>query len=228
MAKIRTTESLGRYSDLPALLYVLKHRQITLLDRATWDDTNDSYYLLKYKEKKHLKIFSHGSAGVCINFHRAKLTQALRSQPGVTVRDVKYRKVREARKRIEPPKLDDLPFLKRLAFVAEEEVRAVYESSDKALRFLDIPIDLSMILRITLSPWIHDRIKAATKDAIYAIPGCKNLDIRRSTLIGNAEWKELGDDAANPSLETLGDRTCPCEDRQVTFRSNCQKLPQNF
>jgi hypothetical protein len=117
------------------LLYVLKHRQITLLDPATWDDTNDSYYLLKYKEKKHLKtvlalcltkaeetyhhwkIFSHGSAGVCINFHRAKLTQALRSQPGVTVRHVKYRKVREARKRIKPPKLYDLPFLKRLAFV---------------------------------------------------------------------------------------------------------------
>jgi hypothetical protein len=72
---------------------MLKHRQITVLDPATWDDTNDSYYLLKYKEKKsqdrlgalphkgrgnyhHWKIFSHGSAGVCINFH---LTQALRS-----------------------------------------------------------------------------------------------------------------------------------------------------
>jgi hypothetical protein len=85
-----------------------------------------------------------------------------------------------------------------------------------------------MILRITLSPWIHDRIKAATKDAIYAILGCKNLDIRRSTLIGNAEWKKLAMTQPKPSLETLGDRTCPCEDHQITFRSNCQKIPQNF
>ena len=55
MAKIRATEALRRYTDLPALLYLLKHRKITLLDPATWDDTNDSYYLLKYKEKKNLK-----------------------------------------------------------------------------------------------------------------------------------------------------------------------------
>ena len=214
MAKTRSTESLRRYTDLPALLHMLKHRNITLLDPASWDDTNDSYYLLKYKEKKNLKsvlalclteaeetyhhwrIFSHGSAGVCISFHRVNLIAALQSQTGVVVKDVQYRKVREARKRIETPKLSDLPFLKRYAFIAEEEVRAVYESSDKAVKFLDVPIDLRSVLRITLSPWIHDRLKTATKDAIYAIPGCSGLDVRRSTLIGNAEWKKLGDEAA--------------------------------
>ncbi len=55
MAKTRSTESLRRYTDLPALLHLLKHRKITLLDPSTWDDTNDSYYLLKYKERKGLK-----------------------------------------------------------------------------------------------------------------------------------------------------------------------------
>lgn len=214
MALISKTDSLRRYTDLPVLLNMLKHRQITLLDPATWDDTNDSYYLLKYKEKKNLKtvlalclteavetyhhwrIFSHGSAGVCINFHRANLTKALLSRPGVAIKKVDYRKVREAHKLAQPPHLNELPFLKRYAFKAEEEVRAVYESRVETVPFLDISIDLSWILRITLSPWIHDRLKGATKDAIYAIRGCESLDVRRSTLVGNAEWKKLGDEAA--------------------------------
>ena len=213
MAKIRATEALRRYTDLPALLYLLKHRKITLLDPATWDDTNDSYYLLKYKEKKNLKtllalclteaeethhhwrVFSHGPAGICISFHRANLIRALQAVPGVTVKGVSYRKVREAQKQIKPPSLGDLPFSKRYAFVAEEEIRAVFESDVKPLKFLDIDFDLGSILRITLSPWINDRLKTAVKEAIHAIPGCVHLDVRRSTLIGNAEWKKLGDEA---------------------------------
>ena len=213
MGTVRSTEALRRYTDLPALLYLLKHRRITLLDPGTWDDTNDSYYLLKYKERKQLKsvlalcmtqadetyhhwrVFSHGSAGVCISFHRDKLLASLRSQPGMIVKKVGYRKVREARQQVSPPKIADLPFLKRAAFEAEQEVRAVYESNNKEVRFLDVEIDLGSILRITLSPWIHNRLKSATKEAISAIPGCENLDVRRSTLVGNAEWKKLGDKA---------------------------------
>lgn len=213
MATIRATETLRRYTDLPALLHMLKHRKVTLLDPASWDDTNDSYYLLKYKEKKplksvlalcltradetyhHWRIFSHGSSGVCIAFHRERLLQALLAQQGMVVKDVKYRKVREARRRVLPPQVSELPFLKRAAFQPEEEVRAIYESTKQEVKFLDVPIELDSILRITLSPWIHDRLKDATKDAIRAIPGCERLDVRRSTLIGNAEWKKLGDEA---------------------------------
>jgi hypothetical protein len=94
MARIRSIETLRRYTDLPALLHMLKHCCITLLDPTTWDDTNDSYYLLKYKEKRkletvlalcltqadetyyHWRVFSHGPAGVCIDFHRADLITA--------------------------------------------------------------------------------------------------------------------------------------------------------
>ena len=46
---------LRRYTDLPALLYLLRTRSITLLDPSSWDDKNDSYYLEKYKEKKSLQ-----------------------------------------------------------------------------------------------------------------------------------------------------------------------------
>jgi hypothetical protein len=213
MATIRATEALRRYTDLPALLHMLKHKKITLVDPASWDDTNDSYYLLKYKDKKSLKsvlalcltqadetyhhwrVFSHGSAGVCIAFHRERLLKSLLAKDGVVVKDVKYRKVREARKQIRPPKISELPFLKRAAFEPEEEVRAIFESKRKKSTFLDVPLDLSSVLRVTLSPWIPYRLKGAVKDAIHSIPGCEHLDVRRSTLVGNAEWKKLGDKA---------------------------------
>jgi len=86
---------LRRYTHLPALLYMLNERKITLLSPATWDDTNDSHYLLRYKEKKKLKtvlalcfsqsdetyhhwrIFSGSAAGVCIRFDQDSLRDAL-------------------------------------------------------------------------------------------------------------------------------------------------------
>ena len=192
---------------------MLTHHCITLLDPATWDDTNDSYYLLRYKEKRglktvlalclteadetyhHWRIFSHGPAGVCIDFHRADLIAALRREAGVTVKQVEYRKIRVDRRQVSPPKVSELPFLKRQGFLAEKELRAVYESLTKELKFLDIQIGLSCIRRITLSPWLNYRLKPATADAIHAIHGCAGLDVRRSTLIGNSEWRKLGDQA---------------------------------
>ena len=46
---------LRRYTNLPALLYLLRERKITLLDPASWDDKNDSYFLSLYHQKKQLK-----------------------------------------------------------------------------------------------------------------------------------------------------------------------------
>jgi len=36
---------LRRYTNIPALLYLLRERKITLLDPASWDDKNDFYFL---------------------------------------------------------------------------------------------------------------------------------------------------------------------------------------
>ena len=192
---------------------MLKHCCVTLLDPATWDDTNDSYYLLKYREKRNLKsvlalclteaeetyhhwrVFSHGTAGVCIDFHRADLISTLESEPGITVHPVQYRKVRVDGRQVSPPSVQELPFLKRQGFIAEQEIRAVYESSTKITKFLDIKFDPALIRRITLSPWLNQRLKRPIMEAIHAIPGCAGLDVRRSTLVGNAEWKKLGDEA---------------------------------
>ncbi len=74
---------LRRYTDLPALIYLLNERKITLLDPKSWDDQNDAYFLALYKEKKnlrsvlalcfsqapetyhHWRVFASGSSGAC-------------------------------------------------------------------------------------------------------------------------------------------------------------------
>jgi hypothetical protein len=192
---------------------MLRTKRITLLDPKTWDDTNDSYYLLKYKEKKDLKtvlalclteaeetyhhwrVFSQGSSGVCVHFDRQLFVVTLLKHQGVSVKEVVYRRVRDARRRSVVPKISELPFLKRAGFSAESEFRVVFESKTKSIPYLDIKIDLAVIKKITLSPWLNKRLSATVKELITDVPGCDEIEVRRSTLVGNTLWKKLGDEA---------------------------------
>lgn len=99
---------LRRYTDLPALLYLLKKRAITFLDPQFWDDSNDSHYLQLYKTGKgfssllalcftqsgeayqHWKVFAEGASGVCVELHKNQLLHAFDSVPGIQKRDVEY------------------------------------------------------------------------------------------------------------------------------------------
>lgn len=202
---------LRRYTDLTALIFLLNEKKITLLDPESWDDKNDSHYLSVYKEKKKLKsvlalcfsetgetyhhwrVFANGSGGVCIKFKRTSFVKALTKQPHLRMRQVKYLTLDA----IEGMTLSvkDLPFLKRYAFEHECEFRVVYESDATKTRKLDIPIPLSCIDKITLSPWMHPDLSSHIKRVLRGIDGCKSLDIVRSTLIGNERWKNLAEDA---------------------------------
>lgn len=202
---------LRRYSDLTALLYLLSTRRITLLDPDSWDDSNDSYYLALYKKKMRLKsvlalcftesderyhywkVFGAGPSGVCIQFDRAKLLKAAKQQSGLRLKPVEYVKLTQIRAR--QLQIKDLPFLKRYAFEHECEFRMIYESGADELRKLDIAVPLSSIDKITLSPWIHPDLSEFVKQRLRSIDGCRALRIGRSTLIGNEEWKKLGEAA---------------------------------
>jgi hypothetical protein len=213
MGTSASLEFLRRYTDLPALLYLLRQQKITLLDPASWDDTNDSYYLLKYKEKKpvksvlalcmteaeesyhHWKIFSQGPAGACIRFDKQSLLADFSKISGLTSREVTYLSIKDLRSSIRPIAVEDLPFLKRASFNAEAEYRVIFESSRKSVKYRDISIRLGSILRITLSPWLNQRLSDSVKKTIRAIPGCEDLEVVRSTMVGNREWKRSGDEA---------------------------------
>lgn len=206
-----TSRYLRRYTNLPALIYLLSERKLTLLDPRSWDDSNDSHYLGLYRERKNLKsvlvacftqadetyhhwrVFAPGSGGVCIRFVRSTLVKAVKRQPGLRIGPVSYLTLAELRG--ESMRVDDLPFLKRYAFEQENEFRIIYESKAKRLSKLDIDVPLSSIDRITLSPWIHPDLSERVRATIRSIHGGSGLSIVRSTLISNDEWKRLGEDS---------------------------------
>lgn len=209
-----SSDFLRRYTDVPALISLLTDRKITLLDPRAWDDSNDSYYLSIYKEKENLKtvlalcftqaaetyhhwrIFANGSGGVCVQFDRDALLKAVTNVSGIQAREVTYLKLNEIRSRT--LKVVDLPFLKRYPFENEDEFRIIYTSSTQARAALDIPIPLASITRVTLSPWLHTALYANLKAILKSIKGCSDLSIIRTTLIGNEEWKKLGEAATAP------------------------------
>lgn len=207
----RVTKFLRRYTNIPALIYLLRERKITLLDPRTWDDKNDSYFLSLYREKKscksvlalcftptdetyhHWRVFADGSSGACIRFNKPKLMTAIKKQPGTRAKIVEYLTLSDIRNR--NLKVQDLPFLKRSPYGDEREFRVIYESPTTKVNSLDIEIPLSCIDRITLSPWIPFALTAHLKQTIKEFEGCKSLRILRSTLISNEKWKTLGEGA---------------------------------
>jgi hypothetical protein len=205
----KANPDLRRYTELPSLIYMLTHRKITLLDPSSWDDKNDSYFLSLYRDKRKLKsvlalcftqagetyhhwrVFAPGSAGVCVQFDTTKLLSfCITKSTGVRAQSVEYLtlpKIREKRLTIRR-----LPFLKRAAFEAEDEIRLLWESQTEEIKSLPVPFRLDAIKRITLSPWMHPSLGKEVVALLRTIKGCEKLKIVRSTLIGNAEWMERG------------------------------------
>jgi len=112
--------------------------------------------------------------------------------PGARADKVNYLSFSDAR--IEIPRTERLPFLKRLPFRDENEFRIIYECRGEKLRSFNIPIDLSCIDEITISPWMAKALFPDIEQLLRSIEGCSKLKIRRSTLIGNDEWKSLAAD----------------------------------
>ena len=211
---------LRRYTDIPALLYLLRHRKLALVDPKKWEDTNDSYFLALYGERKKLKtvlaacftqtgeryhhwqVFADGPGGVCIVFNRRRLLKCVNAKKGTTANRVKYLEVKKLRKLRKLKKLwvDDLPFLKRWPYSDEREFRVIYQSSRKTLDILPVPISLRCIDRIILSPWIASALADDLKETLRSIRGCNNLKITNTTLISNETWKKAGDGATKRPL----------------------------
>jgi len=211
MTEKNMKQVLRRYTNIPALIYLLRERKITLLDPASWDDKNDSYFLSLYRQKKnlesvlalcftpayetyhHWRVFAGGSSGACISFDRRRLLAAVKKQAGVRSKTVQYLTLNDIKEM--NVKTAQLPFLKRSAYGDEREFRILYESSVQKDNTLDIAIPLACIDRITLSPWIPAVLSDHVKSTIKEIEGCSSIKVYRSTLISNESWKTLGEHA---------------------------------
>jgi hypothetical protein len=198
---------LRRYTHLPAVIHMLRSKSLTLLDPSTWDDSNDTFYVSEYKRRKKLssvlaicltgaeesyhywKVFAGHPSRVCIRLRQGILLKSLCSVPDVTVGLMDYQQMTVVRKR--ELSVDDFPFVKRNAYIDEKEVRVLWQSPTEARTSLELPIPVSCIGRVTLSPWLPKSLVEATKHTIQSIEGCSHLKVVRSTIIASEEWKNI-------------------------------------
>jgi hypothetical protein len=198
---------LRRYTNLAATINTLRHKKITLLDPASWDDRNDAYFLSQYRKRKpartvlalcfalapetyhHWRVFSQGTDGVCIEFDKDKLLHALQGCKELRAEPVIYKEIKEVR--ASRPNVDELPFLKRYPYRDEREFRLIYTDTNQDLDVKELDIPIECIRRVTLSPWLHASLSESVKATLSEIEGCKELAIYRSQLIEYEKWKRV-------------------------------------
>ena len=203
----RRRRMLRRYTSLPCLLDLLTSRKLTLLPPSSWDDKNDAFYLEQYKSKKNLKavyalcftesnetyhhwrVFSRDNVGVCVTFVHSELMSYLDAIPEITCRDVDYYRTDELE--AHPPRIEDLPFVKRQAFKDEREHRVLYSDDRDISLSKSIGIGLECIYKVTVNPWLPAGLFPSIKATIRTIDHCSSLKVYRSTLLETDRWKNV-------------------------------------
>jgi len=205
MADLTTSRpaSLHRYTSIQNAVQMLETRALTLRSPAYWEDRNDAFALELYARRiraksvlaccftqasetyHHWKVFAKD--GVCIEFSKERFLHAFDRIADVKLGTVQYREIRKLAKA--PPRVEQLPFLKRYPYRDENEFRIVY-SGREVLEERSFAFPLSSVRRITLSPWLPVEQVAREKVAIKRIAGCARLPVYRSTVLDNRDWKK--------------------------------------
>lgn len=202
-----------RYTSISATIDLLRRRELALLDPQNWDDRNDRYYMSLYKEHvqasglygacftqstetyHHWRVFTGTSDGACIEFHRAELQKHIKDTPGLQARAVDYLLLEDADKLTED-EFGDLPFVKRIGFAPEEEFRVIATSNKSQEVAFALPIELKVINKIVINPWLPEPLYLSVKAVLHDIDGCSHIDISRSHLIDSLRWKNAGNKVA--------------------------------
>lgn len=198
---------LRRYTDLPSAINIIRHKAITLLPPAAWDDRNDRHIMEAYRRSAklktvlalcfaecaetyhHWKVFTSGASGVCIEFHRDKLIEAL--PRSVVHSSMDYKTIKDLNP--DEIRVQDLPFVKRLGFIDEQEYRVVFTSQKTDLSFKYIPVPLSAIKRIVLNPWLHDELAESVTEMFLKLAEVEGLVVTQSALIDSPSWRRFAD-----------------------------------
>lgn len=201
-----STTVFRRYTDLASLLDMLRRRTITLLRPDTWDDRNDRLMMKTYADcldlktllalcltsrgetYHHWKVFTDKSNGVCIHFRRDEFKQAMRAA-GVRVEKVRYLKLEQLVADDHP--IETLPFLKRFGFGDEGEYRAVYKNKVAEDHLKQVKIDLNIIERISLNPWMPKSVFESVRATIEAQRQGAAFTVNHSSLIDNQRWRQF-------------------------------------
>jgi hypothetical protein len=199
---------LHRYMDFPELLYCLENNLIILGNPLYWEDKNDTFMIGQYVETNNLnnlfvscftscgdayhfwKIYAQKQTGICVTYDTLKVLDAIKKDPQSS--EFRFEKVhyetyvnlskREAR-------IEEYPFIKRKAFIAEDEYRLIFESKNQ-IPYRTLKTN-EAILEIILSPSIRD---IYLKEYLALIRSKVNLPsnkIRKSTILESNRWQNL-------------------------------------
>ena len=197
---------LHRYIDLTELLDILKNKRVVLRDPRSWEDKNDYFLLEQYAESKNFeniflscfttemdkyhfwKIYANKPSGVCIQFLSSGITEAISNDLdplSFSLKEVQYRTLKDVSQN--QVDIEEYPFIKRMAFMAEKEFRLFYATNNK-IPYRALAIDLSCINEIVLSPYLRAEYVSDIKQLISQQSGlsCK---VRKSTILQSASWQ---------------------------------------
>lgn len=136
----------------------------------------------------HWKIFTDKNSGVCVHFRRNEFLQTMRDA-GVKVEEVKYLKLGELVAKNHPK--ETLPFLKRFGFGDECEYRAVYQNKAAEDHLKQVQIDLNIIERISLNPWMPPSVVESVRTTIDTLRQGATFPVDHSSLIDNRRWRQF-------------------------------------
>lgn len=200
-----TTNILRRYTSLAALIDMIQRQTISFMNPAFWDDRNDAFSLERFRQVEelgsvlalcltgadetyhHWKVFSPGMEGVCVWFDRDRLIEQFEDDNEHLLHgDVTYHTIAELKSM--QPSPDRIPFLKRVQFADEREYRFLMTEDESHIDRCEQRVDLSLVKRVTLSPWMPTSIADSVKAAIATLPN-HSIRVYRSTLVENRDWK---------------------------------------
>jgi hypothetical protein len=198
---------LRHYTSLSSLIHILTNKKLTLSDPSNWEDRNDAIYLEIYGNKRnfksvyaicfttthetshHWKIYAPGKHGVCIQIKSDKLLRNL--DKNVRHGLVLYKYVDEIEK--SGVRIEDMPFLKRMAFGDEKEYRLIYQDRNKTAKpYFELPIEIDWINNIYLNHSMPKVMIKSVCDLLHSIKDCSKINITRTSLNENTRWKRAG------------------------------------
>jgi hypothetical protein len=207
---------LKRYTQLPQLLHLLSTRKLATLNPSTWPDQNDTTYLSRYKAARpqvtglyvlcmteaadtfhHWNVFASGPTGVKLEFDPVRFQTWLQSRrEKFSFERVQYKRLDQIEAAAR--EVDSLPFLKRKAFRDENEIRLLIEDTEpnRDVRLLE-GFDLSVIRKISLSPWLPKTLVETVVSALRAVyAGTESqweaMKVRRTSLLSNDTFRSAG------------------------------------
>lgn len=205
---------LRRYTDVLTVMDILRHKRITLLNTDKWADQNDRHTMEVYAARKkvpsvvaycmteaaetahHWQLFAGHGFGACVVFKKKEFIDFIVRKRGLRCELVDYWTLARF-EREQPVPVEKLPFIKRAAFEAEEEVRIIADhdaSVDGPTQ--NVSIRLGLIDRIVFSPFSVRSLVDNAKDVMLGFEGCSTVRFMHSALMNNRKWRAEADKVA--------------------------------